>query len=330
MTKATAQTPELFNGNKIVQKLAAAFTLAICCQYAVAQSDQSYDNWYQVELVVFKRSVSNAAYNKETWAKNLALAYPPNVQHLTSTDETTSLKPNTTDTETSQTNADIAAYTPPHSQAYIKLPDEDFFIRGADYALSREKGVAVLFHETWRQPMVALDNAPAIVIRGGDRFGEHTELEGTITLSVSRYLHINTDLWLTQFEANYGQEDSHWPDLPTVPQPISATLENSNLDIALNTENTTGAIAFSAPQTDYGLQLGSASDFSRSKGSNQLLNNFSRLTEKPYVIKEIATLNQKRRMRSDELHYIDHPKMGILIKILPYSPNEKAEEPNDN
>lgn len=30
-----------------------------------------------------------------------------------------------------------------------------------------------------------------------------------------------------------------------------------------------------------------------------------------------ATINQSRRMRSNELHYIDHPMLGILVKVTP-------------
>jgi hypothetical protein len=32
-------------------------------------------------------------------------------------------------------------------------------------------------------------------------------------------------------------------------------------------------------------------------------------------------LQAHRRMRSGELHYIDHPAMGILILVTPFQPN---------
>jgi len=31
-------------------------------------------------------------------------------------------------------------------------------------------------------------------------------------------------------------------------------------------------------------------------------------------------LHAQRRMRSGELHYIDHPAMGVLIKVTPFGP----------
>ena len=40
-------------------------------------------------------------------------------------------------------------------------------------------------------------------------------------------------------------------------------------------------------------------------------------SDDPFIIKNIMTLNQSRRMRSNEIHYIDHPRMGVIIKIMP-------------
>ena len=36
-----------------------------------------------------------------------------------------------------------------------------------------------------------------------------------------------------------------------------------------------------------------------------------------YLIKRIVKLNQERSMRSNEIHYIDHPLLGIVVKIVP-------------
>ena len=37
-----------------------------------------------------------------------------------------------------------------------------------------------------------------------------------------------------------------------------------------------------------------------------------------YVTRRIVKLSQQRTMRSNEVHYIDHPLLGIIIKIVPY------------
>lgn len=41
-----------------------------------------------------------------------------------------------------------------------------------------------------------------------------------------------------------------------------------------------------------------------------------------YLIKRIVKVNQERTMRSTEIHYIDHPLLGIIIKIIPYETNK--------
>lgn len=37
-----------------------------------------------------------------------------------------------------------------------------------------------------------------------------------------------------------------------------------------------------------------------------------------FLIKRIVKISQQRSMRSNEVHYIDHPLLGIIIKIIPY------------
>lgn len=42
-----------------------------------------------------------------------------------------------------------------------------------------------------------------------------------------------------------------------------------------------------------------------------------------YVTKRIVKISQQRSMRSNEIHYIDHPLLGIIVKIVPYdAPNQ--------
>lgn len=52
----------------------------------------------------------------------------------------------------------------------------------------------------------------------------------------------------------------------------------------------------------------------------RLLNSENSETEKSqdYLIKRIVKLSQERSMRSTEIHYIDHPLLGVIVKITPY------------
>src|SRR5690606_28060857 len=79
------------------------------------------------------------------------------------------------------------------------------------------------------QPMSSPDKAPALILHGGKRYGDHYELQGYITLSVSRFLHIQTDLWLSGFSVNHGQDIGHWPQLPLEPH-IAASRTSDTAD----------------------------------------------------------------------------------------------------
>lgn len=38
-----------------------------------------------------------------------------------------------------------------------------------------------------------------------------------------------------------------------------------------------------------------------------------------------VNINQKRRMRSEELHYLDHPLFGLLVRLMPYETDEQKQ-----
>ncbi|WP_339068352.1 CsiV family protein [Teredinibacter turnerae] len=307
-----------------------------------AQTEDQQESWYQVEILVFKRNQSNAT--QEVWPKNIALAYPPNVQYLRdpnsdpvqppevtdsefSSDQSTSSEPvNTPDTALTEREPDPEQQEEP----FVLLPKDGMFIRGAEYAINRDRSLSPLFHATWAQPMKALKDAPAIVIQGGESYGNHHELEGTITLSVSRYLHLHTDLWLAEYETNYGQADYHWPTIPLPPEPETLELTSTSdlglgnlpldTDFNFNT-NRSGSV------NGINLQVGGATEFNPTSAAvTGLDSTLLSMADQPFLVKHIVKLDQKRRMRSNELHYIDHPELGIIIKIIPYIPSHQEIE----
>ncbi len=351
--------------------------------------NEHFDNWYQVELIVFER-IEKASEDSEMWPKNIALTYPPRLEYLieekveetdtTGTENTAStdnsidlnnslaLKgngaaPETTDNrdllETLQSadpqdplnmkyrsaieKSEKARMTP-KEQPYIILDETLQDLNDDARRLARDRSMRVLFHQSWRQPMTKEDDAPSIVMTGGDVFGEHYELEGSIKLYVSRYLHLHTNLWLTQFEANVGQETEHWPLVPDRPQPLvidldlNSVFENSysyqqesSFEEALkfNTQisATPSNFGFSYSPDDTPLPENELS-YARTRAPS-LMNDYSRLALKPFITKHIVTMKQKRRMRSKELHYLDHPKLGILINIKKYEPEFPKESEKD-
>ena len=45
------------------------------------------------------------------------------------------------------------------------------------------------------------------------------------------------------------------------------------------------------------------------------------------IVETRYSLTQRRKMRSNELHYLDHPKLVLLVKVISYTPAEPILEP---
>jgi hypothetical protein len=225
--------------------------------------------WYQVELLVFRQK-KNASGIDEVWPKDISLAYPP-------------------EWETLKTPAEYEALTQKNATAgtpFVLLESNHFQLDGFARNL-RANHNEILFHAAWKQPLTQhLDQkgeakGTSLLINGGNRYDNHYELEGSVTLSLQRYLHIATNLWLSHFvQAANADNTTDWPALP----------DNPLLKAETN-------------------------------GSD------SSVLTKQFVVDEIVTDRQTRRMRSHETHYLDHPKLGIAIRFTPLDASSSASAP---
>jgi hypothetical protein len=124
-------------------------------------------------------------------------------------------------------------------------------------------------------------------------------LDGTIELVVSRYLHIHADLYFTRAvdwdEAFMARGGIAGPAIET-PDGESAGGEASDDEAADNGEESLPIVAdVLAPAV------------ARGPDDEPMLS---------------FPFSQSRRMRSGELHYLDHPLIGILVLVTPYEEDE--------
>lgn len=273
---------------------------------------QESPTWYQVEMIVFERT--GGAEGIEQWPRNIQLRYPVDWVALEEPEDSAEPEEAETTERPSWDNG-LAALNKPRPVDYARdpflpLPEDSRNLDRYANAMNRSGEYRVLFHEAWRQPVDELENSPAMLIRGGDSFDDHSELEGSITLSVSRYLHLHTRLWFTEFEPNYGQPPGAWPELPR--RPNSPQPERDETDES-----------WSTPSWGDEWQNSSNNAWDMSLNTTSSLPDFM---EDDYVPRRIVTLNQQRRMRSEELHYLDHPVIGLLVRITPYERPEEEEK----
>ncbi len=181
----------------------------------------------------------------------------------------------------------VPGYSP---RAYsLRQPQRDLFVLSGNRELPvakssmRKQGYRMLFHRVWNQAVYPKQQARPLRIVGGDQLAEgEFELDGEITIDIARYLHLRTSLFYTQRVPHGWQSPLA---LPAAPEPgagteLSATdQEASNPDVSANTETPLSEPALFRDPTLLSVQM-----------------------------------KQGRRMRRDELHYLDHPMFGLLIK----------------
>ena len=223
---------------------------------SVNSAAQNEGRWYTVEMVIFKRL--DKQYLREQWPTDVNLQYPSALTQIQSTTEN-----------------------------YQAIPSDEFQLGNYAYALKKNNNYRVLYHQGWKQQMFAKKDSPAILISGGKSIRDFKELEGSIKIHIGRFLHLETDLWLSE--------------QPSIPQ---VGLEDSQL----TTNNQNQQIA-QWPVRPNPSRNATSSEENRVTWT---LSEDNRKTDVPVYV-----LRQSRKMRSEELHYIDHPLLGIMVLITP-------------
>jgi|GEM_PF-3595660 len=158
----------------------------LCALYGAARAD----GLYQIELVVFAR---DGAQPDVPWRADLPLRYPEHLQVL---------------------QAEAEGDPVP----FQLLPSSALQLNREAAALGQRRALRVLFHGAWQQNIADTDHAGAVFINGGRAFGNHHELEGFVSLSSERFLHINSELWLTRFAPRpVAAATATAPQLPPAP-----------------------------------------------------------------------------------------------------------------
>ncbi len=244
------------------------------------------DNRFQIDLLVFANKDTSAAY-AEQWPEKLYLRYPQNWARLHRGD-----------------NGD--------SFEILSEPDPEFAKAAA--SVRRSSLYRPLLQISWQQDLTSRKKAPAILVKGGKEFGNHHELEGYLKVAVERYLYVETNLWLANFRETPAVTFSGIDTEPAAPsryylprQPVSYNVEPEFIDEEYE----------SSPEYQEFLRQNP----DQAKTAAQPETTLPGGPQQP--IDRIVVMQQQRRMRSGELHFIDHPMFGIIVKITKL---ERVEE----
>lgn len=280
--------------------IAAAFASTLVVHSTQAQT-KTHEGWYQVEMIVLARKDDAG---QEHWPSNIKLRYPGDWVELKD--------PSATGINAANSNTPSASPTIDLTKdAFYLLPASERQLNAQAQKLQRSARFEVLFHNAWRQVITNKKTSKAIIINGGQTFGQHQALEGSIRLSVATYLELQTNLWLAQFDVNVGQEITQpWPEIPLRPNYTTTVMNNLSLDSEVETE----------------LAQALANENTQWSNSNFDANAAAPVTDS-FVTRKIILLQQERDMRSSEVHYIDHPVLNVIIQVTPYPPVTAAPVP---
>ncbi|SHO58868.1 peptidoglycan binding protein CsiV [Vibrio quintilis] len=181
------------------------------------------------------------------------------------------------------------------------LPRSQYKLNAQEQRLNRHAGFHVLLHTAWRQGDQGQSYAPSFHIKAGRNFAslfqpDGSELkpssvspvEGVVETSIPKPLY-ELDGKLQVYVQHYLYADAIF-DLK-IPGIKEVSVQDTPADTDTDAEN----------KSDTNIQLGHL----------QSIN--SVVTEEKYL--KPYRLNQKRRMRSGETIYFDHPLMGIVLQV---------------
>lgn len=247
------------------------------------------DRVYKLEIVVF--AYKNTS-DTEDWEQSDTFRYPRTLKRLKESNTSEIILPFKPDDD------DISIAATDLNQLLGKNQLE---LGPVAYSFRTRQGYRLLYHGSWYQQVDSFKKSTPILIEGGKWYSPYYELSGSITFSKGRFLQAQTDLWLTDFlESDLGNAHAPW----------HAT-SNSNVSLTLPSSNDARRIASGRGRDTY-----SVDRLSRNQNDPNLLYEYDQqptIGRNEHIPQRVFQLNQKRKLRSGEMHYLDHPKFGVII-----------------
>jgi hypothetical protein len=258
--------------------------------------------WVQVEVIVFRHMEPDSP--GEAWPTAPALSYPPALRFLLepgSPEHTAALEAREFERALQAEAGSAAPAAPAAPAGQVPAPDElpgvllagqDTVLADAAARIANAPGYRLLAHLAWREPRLAEGARESTLVTGGASAGEHHELEGSITITRSRFLHIDARLWLNAFPAAGESPGPNAVDLPPVPKPLLPKPP-------------------AALQAESGMSTEAVQDPVPAEPA---------VVVEPVRATQTVLLTASRKIAPGEVHYLDHPLLGVLVTVRPWDP----------
>ena len=165
--------------------------------------------------------------------------------------------------------------------------------------------IEVIWHQAWVEALDTAETAYPHEITGQiEKENFRIDLSGTISLYRSRFIHIQPDL-----EVN--QEIFTIPDDAPVADDFTETPESAVQMGQMNSQ----------PEMTSPVMTESLTQENTPSPAMKV--------EPEWIPLRAAKIERSRRMRSEEVHYLDHPLLGIVVKVSPWVASPEEETATD-
>lgn len=264
------------------------------------------EKWYQVEVLIFARK---NPVSREYWRLDQQPSFSPNPVYLAHLPRPGNLDPDAYlsdpgDTESAllpREAGDIDRAAAQHN-AWIPLDQEqreEKVMAAMRERMENRGDFRILFHQAWRQPIRKRGHAFAVHVEGGERLQP-----------------LAPPLLLPPLDDADGEATSTTPEEP--PSGDRQVSRPGHHDTAAEAEDPLSPReqGFAEMRGELKLYLGRYLHVA----PNLWFTDESAADERFHVV-----IEQARRMRSEELHYLDHPLFGALLYIQPWKTPEQEE-----
>ncbi|KEI71827.1 CsiV family protein [Endozoicomonas elysicola] len=264
-----------------------ALSIALFFNFSLSASENESnprpkDQWYQIDLVVFHYAKNDSG---EAWPPVTEYRTPANAIRLrTLAGEHSENSPLF---EIPESGNPHLSYHDIVRDAYISLPVSEMILNKQVATLEKNRGYQVLAQKAWRMPLNPGTPKHPVEIRAAISGQDSLLLDGTVTVSEERFLHVDIDLWLNKLS----------------PESLYSTLSGKT----------------------YNHGPSSSDVLTSNRGSDNLIRLHD--GSPPLRITENFQVKQRRRIKNtNEIQYFDSPEIGVILKLTPYQrPNALVE-----
>lgn len=286
-----------------------------------APADDEAITWYVVEMIVFERT-DDAGRGAEAWPAepglpNFADAIELSVEGMTPGE--LARRASTLDGDASQPSGEsVPKPMMPMPRAFQLVPPDEFRLNEIRDKLERSSAYRPLLQVAWIQPGYPLEDAPLVHVRsanaalgavGAPAEAPASGFDATGTPALTPHISVARDPTQPALDGTVRVHRARYLHVE------ADLLYYRPVDGAI--ENPAHGGASGAPQATSSAPLADSPDTAF----------IEQLLAEDQALPRLFRLNERRRMRSRELHYLDHPMFGILVEAWPLELPEVPAEP---